>query len=71
MIRTGDPQTAVGHLGDVVLFVQYTLARFKVCLATLDWPHLLEFSYVQMNDICSSKIGKSQETVVPFLQHLF
>ena len=46
MIRTGDPQTAVGHLGDVVLFVQYTLARFKVCLATLDWHHLLEFSYV-------------------------
>ncbi|KAF8973994.1 hypothetical protein BDZ97DRAFT_1777866 [Flammula alnicola] len=25
----GDPQTAVSHLGDVVLFVQYTLARFK------------------------------------------
>lgn len=25
----GDPQTAVSHLGDVVLFVQYTLARFQ------------------------------------------
>jgi hypothetical protein len=26
----GDPQTAVSHLGDVVLFVQYALAKFKV-----------------------------------------
>lgn len=25
----GDPQTAVSHLGDVVLFVQYSLAKFK------------------------------------------
>lgn len=25
----GDPQTAVSHLGDVVLFVQYTLAHFQ------------------------------------------
>ncbi|KAF9569643.1 hypothetical protein CPC08DRAFT_701548 [Agrocybe pediades] len=25
----GDPQTAVSHLGDVVLFVQYTIAKFK------------------------------------------
>ncbi|KAF8168029.1 mediator complex subunit Med5-domain-containing protein [Crassisporium funariophilum] len=25
----GDPQTAVSHLGDVVLFVQYALVRFK------------------------------------------
>jgi mediator of RNA polymerase II transcription subunit 5 len=24
----GDPQTAVTHLGDVVLFVQYTISRF-------------------------------------------
>lgn len=26
----GDPQTAVSHLGDVVLFVQYSLVKFKV-----------------------------------------
>ena len=27
---SGDPQTAVSHLGDVVLFVQYALVKFKV-----------------------------------------
>ena len=26
----GDPQTAVAHFGDVVLFIQFTLARFNV-----------------------------------------
>ena len=26
----GDPQTAFSYLGDVVLFVQYTLAKYKV-----------------------------------------
>jgi mediator of RNA polymerase II transcription subunit 5 len=31
-ISSGDPQTAVTHLGDVVLFVQYTIARFHVCI---------------------------------------
>lgn len=30
----GDPQTAVGHLGNVVLFVQYTLGRFQLELDT-------------------------------------
>lgn len=30
MILIGDPQTAVSRLGDVVLFVQYALVRFKV-----------------------------------------
>ena len=28
--RQGDPQTAFSHLGDVVLFVQYVLAKYKV-----------------------------------------
>lgn len=27
---SGDPQTAVAHLGEVILFLQYTLARFHV-----------------------------------------
>src|SRR5258705_12212195 len=38
----GDPQTAVSHLGDVVLFVQYALAKFKVslfCLPTTQFNH--------------------------------
>ena len=29
-VFAGDPQTAVSHLGDVVLFIQYVLAKFKV-----------------------------------------
>lgn len=29
-MNPGDPQTAVSHLGDVVLFVQYTKSRFHV-----------------------------------------
>lgn len=29
-MSTGDPQTAVTHLGDVVLFVEATIARFNV-----------------------------------------
>jgi len=34
----GDPQTAFSHLGDVVLFVQYTLTRFKViCIPASDF----------------------------------
>lgn len=32
----GDPQTAMTHLGDVVLFIQYTIARFKVRLYFLE-----------------------------------
>ena len=31
----GDPQTAVSHLGDVVLFLQTTLARFYVSCSVL------------------------------------
>jgi len=27
---SGDPQTAVSHLGDIVLLVQYTIVRFRV-----------------------------------------
>lgn len=30
-IQIGDPQTAVSHLGVIVLFVQSTLARFQAC----------------------------------------
>ena len=30
----GDPQTAVTHLGDVVLFVQYTISRFHARIKT-------------------------------------
>lgn len=30
-IYLGDPQTAVGHLGEVILFLQSVLARYKVC----------------------------------------
>lgn len=28
----GDPQTALAHVGDVVLFLQSLLLRFNVCL---------------------------------------
>ena len=28
--HVGDPQTTVAHLGEVVLFLQHTLARFHV-----------------------------------------
>lgn len=28
----GDPQTALSYLGNVVLFVQYALVKFKVCI---------------------------------------
>ena len=30
-LLAGDPQTAISHLGNVVLFVQYALVKFKVC----------------------------------------
>jgi len=30
-LLAGDPQTALSHLGNVVLFVQYALVKFKVC----------------------------------------
>ena len=29
-VATGDPGTAVSHLGDVVIFLQWTLARYNV-----------------------------------------
>lgn len=31
-IRPGDPQTAVSHLGDIVLFAQCAIARFHVSM---------------------------------------
>ncbi|KAH7883678.1 mediator complex subunit Med5-domain-containing protein [Phlebopus sp. FC_14] len=31
----GDPQTAVSHLGDIVLFIQMLLTKFKISAATL------------------------------------
>ncbi|KAG6911908.1 hypothetical protein DXG01_000155 [Tephrocybe rancida] len=51
----GDPQTAVSHLGDVVIFVQHATARF----------HLESDTYTSENRTLSSKYLKSTDAIYP------
>jgi mediator of RNA polymerase II transcription subunit 5 len=31
----GDPQTAVSHIGNIILFIQTVILRFNVCVTSL------------------------------------
>jgi mediator of RNA polymerase II transcription subunit 5 len=49
MERQGDPQTAFSYLGDVVLFVQCTLAKYKVGAPILClWMFILFYFWVSL-----------------------
>lgn len=63
----GDPQTAVTHLGDVVLFVQYTISRFHLETHpfTLE-GRTLSASYLTANDIVYSVEKLSGDDAVAF-----
>ncbi|KAG6845781.1 hypothetical protein H0H87_003835 [Tephrocybe sp. NHM501043] len=51
----GDPQTAVTHLGDVVIFIQHTTARF----------HLESDTYISKGQTLSSTFLRSTDTIYP------
>ena len=48
-VFSGDPQTAVTHLGDVVLFVQYTISRFHVRIKS---------GFILILTVCSARISR-------------
>lgn len=53
---TGDPQTALSHLGDVVLFVQYALVKYKVCCPRLLCSYLPHLPCIPVRNIRIHKI---------------
>jgi mediator of RNA polymerase II transcription subunit 5 len=75
MTLQGDPQTAVSHLGDVVLFVQYATARFHVsfifptCAHSYSHIHKLGTKFISENKVLSSHFLATTE-VVQSVDHL-
>ncbi|KAF8271400.1 hypothetical protein EI94DRAFT_1720523 [Lactarius quietus] len=47
----GDPQSAVGNLGDIVLFVQLATARFKISDTLKHKNRPLDMSYLRRTDV--------------------
>ncbi len=66
VLFTGDPQTALSHLGDVVLFVQYALVKFKASCPPMICSFLPLSSTLNLNS--SSKHTNSQKTTEQYPQ---
>ncbi|KAH8988871.1 hypothetical protein EDB92DRAFT_2089586 [Lactarius akahatsu] len=59
----GDPQSAVGNLGDIVLFVQLATARFKISDTLKHKNRPLDMSYLRKTDaILNSPVPTADET---------
>ncbi|KDR85067.1 hypothetical protein GALMADRAFT_218149 [Galerina marginata CBS 339.88] len=61
----GDPQTAVSHLGDVFLFLQYTITRFKFENKEITKNNrTLSPSYLMNTDVMLRLVDRTQEDFV-------
>ncbi|KAH9064223.1 mediator complex subunit Med5-domain-containing protein, partial [Lactarius vividus] len=59
----GDPQSAVGNLGDIVLFVQLATARFKISDTLKHKNRPLDMSYLRKTDaVLNSPVLTADET---------
>ncbi|CAA7266513.1 unnamed protein product [Cyclocybe aegerita] len=61
-----DPQTAISHLGDVVLFLQYTLVRFKFDSAALSKNGRKVSTHILNTDVTIRPHERPQEDMVAF-----